>query len=143
MWLTRMEDAKRFALNALFTRRVDPTDAVMFDIDDTLLDTNTDRPIAWTVELFRLAQSLGYVCIIITARPDTPDSRMHTTLQLSHMSIFPNVISFVPASQKTERKRRLPYTIIMSFGDQWTDLGASKHYVKLPSTQDPSRYHYA
>ena len=136
-----MEDAKRFALNTLFTRRVDLTDAVMFDIDDTLIESKTGRPIEWTVDLFRLTQSLGYTCIIITARPDTPDTRMGTTLQLSRLGVFPNVLLFVPASQKSAQKSRLPYTIIMSFGDLWTDVGATRHYVKLPDVHD-TRYHY-
>jgi hypothetical protein len=63
-----MDNLKAWGVRYISYRDVGPTDAVMFDIDDTLIFTNgkANTPI---IELLHEARSMGYKIVIITARP--------------------------------------------------------------------------
>ena len=60
-----MENLKNWGIRYISGRTVLPTDAVMFDIDDTLIftDGNPNIPI---IELLYDAKSQGYKIVIIT-----------------------------------------------------------------------------
>lgn len=136
-----MEQARQFAYQKLGHRLVRPGDAVMFDIDFTLLNPDTERPIQWVVDAATLARCLGYAVIVITARPGDAKNRLLTSKLLQTVTgLVPDKLYFVPPEKKTALKEKLPYTFIMSFGDQWTDVGATKWFVKLPDKGDPKYY---
>lgn len=136
-----MEQARQFAYQKLGHRLVQPGDAVMFDIDFTLLDPDTERPIQWVVDAATLARCLGYSIIVITARPGDLKNRMWTSQQLKSVTgLVPDKLYFAPPEHKTAVKQKLKWNIVMSFGDQWTDVGATRWYVKLPDTRDPKYY---
>ena len=50
-------------------RVVDKNDAVMFDIDDTLISSRTGNIINQAYDIYKFVKSQGYKIIIITARP--------------------------------------------------------------------------
>jgi len=87
-----------------------------------------------------LAKYLGYKTIIITARPGMTLYKMYTKQQLKHFDIVPDILLFAPAHKKTEVKKSLNKNIIMSFGDQLTDLCGSTWFVKLPDYIDHKYY---
>jgi len=110
-------------------------DAVMFDIDETLIHTNGE-PIKEMITLFNVCKNLGYRTIIITARPDHP----YTRRQLAKNLISPHELYFCPAVEKTNLKRRTGHRYILSVGDLQTDLGHSEYFIKLPDKYDKKVY---
>ena len=73
--------------NILKNRVINKKDAVMFDIDDTLIFTNG---VANTemINLLNYCKKLGYKIIIITARPFSIISRHFTVIQLRKYGIL-------------------------------------------------------
>ena len=67
-------------MNILRNRAVMENDAVMFDIDDTLIFT-TGQPNTPLIKLLHDSIELGYKVIIITARPATQKSLEFTKAQ--------------------------------------------------------------
>ena len=63
-----METLKEWGMYYISNRRVHENDAVMFDIDDTLIFTD-GRPNTPMIDLLHEAVNMGYQIIIITARP--------------------------------------------------------------------------
>ncbi len=63
-----MDNLKDWGVHYISNRDIKHMDAVMFDIDDTLIFTNgqSNDPI---IELLNIAVYMGYKIIIITARP--------------------------------------------------------------------------
>ena len=114
-------------------------DAVMFDIDDTLLRPYTEEPITEMIDLLWKARMIGYNIIIITARPNTRANANWTREQLHRMGIVPDELFFTPAEKKTQLKDALHYNFVLSIGDMATDLGGSPYWIKLPDAFD---YHY-
>jgi len=49
-----------------------PNQAVVFDIDDTLIDSSTHQLIPKVFELYQYCRNKGYNIYIITARPRVP-----------------------------------------------------------------------
>lgn len=109
-------------------------DAVMFDIDDTLIYSHSGKPMVASVDLARSAMDMGYKVIIMTARPGTTENQYYTKAELKLADIPYDELFFIPARQKSELKRQTGYRYVLSVGDLWTDLGESLHWIKLPST---------
>lgn len=128
---------KKLAIYMLSQRSVSHmNDAVMFDIDDTLLRPYTEEPIPDMIDLLCKARMLGYNIIIITARPNTRDNVNWTKEQLHRMGIVPDELFFTPAEKKTQLKGALHYNFVLSVGDMTTDLGGSPYWIKLPDASD-------
>jgi predicted secreted acid phosphatase len=141
-----MEEAKEKGIGFILGRRMDDGDAVMFDIDETLIFMDGDRPNRPIIELARLADMVGYEVIIITARPGTPENKQFTKEQLDREGIPYDLIVFTAHEAKGEVKKRIGKKIILSVGDMWTDVTESEHWIKLPTPYDPelktsSAYH--
>jgi ribonucleotide monophosphatase NagD (HAD superfamily) len=116
-------------------RAVKENDAVMFDIDDTLIRVD-GSPIEEMIVLFKLCKLLGYKCIIITARPDYEENKRETISQLLTFGISPYEIYYAPAELKTTVKQQTGYNYVLSVGDMNTDLFGSEYFIKLPDMFD-------
>lgn len=103
-------------------------DAVMFDIDDTLIKTD-GTPIPQIIDLLRRSKMAGYRVVIITARPGYPENVMWTKRQLASKGITYDELYFCPPHMKSLVKRRLGYNFLLSVGDQPTDLTDSQNYI--------------
>jgi len=117
-------------MNLLKNRAIKENDAVMFDIDDTLIFTSgkVNEPI---VNLLHYAKSLDYKIVIITARPHLSPVVQYTMKQLKKHSIPYDILGFSPAIQKGEMKRNTGYNYILSVGDMPTDLTESMYGLKV------------
>lgn len=117
-------------MNVLKNRYVKYNDAVMFDIDNTLIFTNT-RPNIPAIELLEDCVRLGYRIVIMTARPNIPGMLCFTKCQLYMYGIYYDELHLVPAKKKGELKRKTGYNYVLSVGDQDTDLTDSKYVIKI------------
>lgn len=117
----------------LSSRQRKVNDAVMFDIDDTLIRSSDDTAIPHIVNLLFTSRMIGYKIVIITAR--SPESRFYTQVQLASHGIFPDVLEFCPPEQKTHVKKILSvthgYNFVLSVGDMPTDLGGSERSLRV------------
>lgn len=102
-------------------------DAVMFDIDDTLIRQRDGTPIEQMVELLYKCHMVGYRIVIITARPYK--GKQWTIKQLGTLGIYYDELYFCPPRMKSIIKKRLGYNFILSAGDQPTDLTDSQNYI--------------
>lgn len=107
-----------------------PNDAVMFDIDNTLIIANTQRIITSVVNLLLYAKQQGYRIVIITARPGFTENYYYTVAQLKLAEIPYDELYF--ARDKDKIKRETGHRYVLSVGDSWCDLGESIHWIKLP-----------
>ena len=103
-------------------------DAIMFDIDDTLIRTD-GSPIEEMISLLRRSKMAGYRIVIITARPGYPENVKWTKRQLATKGIMYDELYFCPPNMKSLIKRRLGYNFLLSVGDQPTDLTDSQNYI--------------
>ncbi len=108
-----------------------PGDAVMFDIDDTLIESSTGKVIRDIYELYKNAQKKGYRMIIITARPGFYKNVLWTRDQLRNIDISYDELVFTPPLGKSLYKRASNYNYILSVGDMDTDLTDSKYSIKV------------
>lgn len=108
-----------------------PEDAVMFDIDDTLINTQTGKIIDDMYELYKNIQKKGYRIIIITARPGFYKNVLWTREQLKDIGITYDELVFTPPQYKVDYKRESKYNYILSVGDMDTDLTGSKYSIKV------------
>ena len=118
-------------MSVLENRRVSKRDAVMFDIDDTLIFANgrANKPV---IKILRRAHDLGYKIIIITARfPYSKQIRQYTKQQLQDYQIPYHKLFIVPAENKGKVKKKTGLRYILSVGDKDTDLTNSKHTLKV------------
>jgi len=127
-----MDNLKHWGIHYISNRNVSPTDAVMFDIDDTLIFTN-GKPNTPIIELLREAKKMGYKIIIITARPGLNQVIQWTIKQLGDYGIAFDYLGFTSASTKTLMKKQLPYNFVLSVGDMPTDLTDSDHFLNISS----------
>lgn len=126
-------DVLRFhGLQYLRNRVVTQGDAVMFDIDDTLIftDGRVNTPM---LDLLFHAQMMGYEVIIITARPRFEQVIEYTQNQLLALGITWKELGFCDPQQKGALKRKLGYNFVLSVGDMPTDLSDSMHFLDLGS----------
>ena len=130
------ETGKRF----LISRQRGANDAVMFDIDETLVKTMSGKPIDSIISLYHTSQGLGYKTVIITARPGFRSNIVHTKEQLGELGIVPDILIFTDAEKKSIAKQRTRLNYVLSVGDLQTDLGGSEKWIKLPSFFDKNIY---
>ncbi len=110
-----------------------PGDAVMFDIDDTLIESSTGKVIQDIYDLYKNAQKKGYRMIIITARPGFYENVIWTRGQLRDINISYDELVFTPPLGKSLYKRASNYNYVLSVGDMDTDLTDSKYSIKVSS----------
>lgn len=134
-----MDHALEFGIQCVTSRDVQRGDAVMFDIDDTLLRSDGTQ-IREMVQLFHVCQSRGYVMVIITARPHTRENVKYTHDQLLTNGITQDRLIFADAKLKTKAKQNTGLHYVLSVGDLLTDLEGSEHYIKLPDWNDKNVY---
>ena len=108
-----------------------PDDAVMFDIDDTLIESSTGKDIRDIYDLYKNAQKKGYRMIIITARPGFYKNVLWTRDQLRNIDISYDELVFTPPLGKSLYKRASNYNYVLSVGDIDTDLTDSKYSIKV------------
>ena len=125
-----MENLKNWGVHYISNREIAPNDAVMFDIDDTLIFTD-GRPNIPIINLLRGARAMGYKIIIITARPGFGHVIKWTVNQLQEYEIVYDYLGFTSAETKGLMKKQLPYNFILSVGDMPTDLTGSKHGLNI------------
>ena len=125
-----MDTLKRWGVYYISNRKVGFNDAVMFDIDDTLIFTD-GRPNTPMIELLHEAATMGYQIIIITARPGIEPVVRWTIKQLGEYRIGYNYLGFTTAETKHLMKKKLPYHFVLSVGDMPTDLTASDHFLNI------------
>jgi hypothetical protein len=125
-----MDNLKNWGIHYISNRELHPNDAVMFDIDDTLIFTNghPNKPI---IELLNVAGKMGYHIVIITARPGIKHVIRWTIEQLKEYGIGYDYLGFTSAETKDLMKKKLPYHFILSVGDMPTDLTTSEHSLNI------------
>ena len=125
-----MDNLKNWGVHYITKRDMGPHDAVMFDIDDTLIFTSgrSNTPI---IELLNRADKLGYKIVIITARPGIEPTIQWAIRQLDEYKIRYDYLGFTSPETKDTMKRSLPYSFVLSVGDMPTDLSASKHFLNI------------
>jgi predicted secreted acid phosphatase len=114
---------------------------VIFDIDDTLVDSDEKR-ISPVVNLFKLSQKFGFACSIVTARQEGLKNRNETAEMLqkcgienwTHLYMMPSALRgkikteeqlrrYVSAYKSDARDQiSQTYDIIANIGDMWHDL---------------------
>ncbi len=112
-----------------------PNQAIVFDIDDTLIDSRTHRIIPKVFELYQYCKNRGYNIYIITARPRIPYGIQLTLRQLYSLGInsFKN-IAFRPPLElsiphyKLQARKAIKDKVIMSIGDKSWDIGEGGGY---------------
>lgn len=116
---------------------------VVFDIDDTLIDSQ-ERRIAPVARLYQLCQTLGFECAIVTARPEGPVNRSETIKALHaagvddwlRLYMMPNsmrnqmdtdddvrrLVSAYKRSARDDIVAERNVDIVGNVGDMWHDL---------------------
>jgi hydroxymethylpyrimidine pyrophosphatase-like HAD family hydrolase len=105
--------------------------AVMFDIDDTLITSLTGRRIEEAYKIYQQAKRAGYKIVIVTARPYFEWNVKWTQDQLREHGITYDELVFASAENKGYYKRNSPYNFILSVGDMDTDLTDSLYSIKI------------
>ena len=123
-----MDRQYRFGLKLLKNRELKPGDAVMFDIDDTII-TMMGQAIQPMIDLVKDAIYLGYVTVLMTARPMDEANIKATMEQLEYFDIPYSHLMFVPAEYKGDAKVKSGFNYILSVGDMETDLTESEHWI--------------
>ena len=113
-----MNSVKESAIRMLRSRRVLRSDVVMFDIDDTLFNPRTGKPIVAMIELLHTAILFGYRVVLITARPKMYES--FTRDQLWRYGITFDELYHSDPINKSFLKSRLTYTFVLSVCDKFT-----------------------
>ena len=121
-----MDELKRVGIEYISNREIASNDAVMFDIDDTLIYVNKD-PITPMIKLLYEAKKMGYNIVLITARPGWEEFVKMNVDELNSYNIYYDYLGFTSATTKTLMKKELPYNFILSVGDLETDLTDSMH----------------
>ena len=134
-----MAIAKMLGTTCITGRVIAETDAVMFDIDETLIHVD-GTPIIEMISLLNKCRNMGYNVIIITARPDHAVNHVYTRVQLISFGIYPHAVYFVPPHEKTKVKQQTGLRYILSVGDLVSDLGGSDYWIKLPDETDKNVY---
>ncbi len=96
---TAMEMAQRG--KQLLRMKMRHQTVVFFDIDDTLIDARSYRPIQPIIELLRTAHSQGLYIVIITARPGYPSNHLFTQKELSGLGIPYHLLYLCPPSRRS------------------------------------------
>lgn len=110
---------------------VSPTDAVMFDIDDTLIAAATGKRIEPVYKIYQQVKRAGYKIVIVTARPLFDQNVEWTQNQLRSHGITYDALVFASAEDKGYYKRTSRYNFVLSVGDMDTDLTDSLYSIKI------------
>lgn len=121
-----MDELKKRGMQYISGRPVRQNDAVMFDIDDTLIFTSGKLNVP-IYELLLEAKKMGYKIIIITARPRFETVIDITRSQLKLYNIVYDYLGFTSHETKGLMKKELGYNFVLSVGDMETDLTHSEH----------------
>lgn len=108
--------------------------AVVFDIDDTLIHSGTHEIITDVFNIYQYCLDKGYHIHIITARPANKMNIRLTLQQLQYLNIKNyETISFRPIFDLNVYKFKLNarkkikdifnQNVVMSIGDMWWDIG--------------------
>lgn len=113
----------------LSNRTITDRDAVMFDIDDTLIYSNgtPNKPI---IKLLQQAMFMGYRIVIITARPCFSEAVTYTENQLDEHGIVYDDLVFTSPENKSIYKKESGLNYVLSVGDLDTDLTDSEYIIK-------------
>lgn len=130
-----MNNAKYFGKKILNNHYKRDNDAVMFDIDNTLIFYN-EKPNIPIIELAKYTKKLNYKVIIITARPNYKENVKYTQIELDKYSIPYDLIIYCSHENKHNIKKKLSNRFVLSVGDLWTDVSNSLHYIKLPAPNE-------
>ena len=109
-------------------------DIVFFDIDDTLLDPFTNKPIVPVLDFYKYLVKHGYNIAIITARANTELNHEYTVNDLKSIGIEndykflvlrPPEKNDIKEYKKTARKKIVEHGFnpLMSIGDMCWDTG--------------------
>ena len=128
-----LENAYLCGVSVLQNRVVQPGDAVMFDIDDTLIMMN-GSVIHLMIDLLNEAMNLGYWVVIMTARPVSEENVAWTVEQLRDFDIKYSQLIFAPMEHKGDAKGNTGYNYILSVGDMPTDLTHSKYWINTSNS---------
>jgi ribonucleotide monophosphatase NagD (HAD superfamily) len=112
-------------------RTVKENDAVMFDIDDTLISSRDKKVIEPVYNIYKALKQRGYKIVIITARPGFQENIEWTERQLKEINVQYDVLVFTPPENKGKFKRNSNYNYILSVGDMDTDLTDSVYSIKI------------
>ena len=123
-----MERQYMFGVELLQNRVRDIKDAVMFDIDDTLISVS-GKPLELMIDLLKEALDLEYFVIVMTARPISQDNVQWTIEQMKSLDIPYTQLFFVPAEFKGDAKIKSGYNYVLSLGDMPTDLTETEHWI--------------
>lgn len=110
---------------------VGPNDAVMFDIDDTLITSLSGQRIEPVYNIYKQVKRMGYKIIIVTARPMFNANVLWTKNQLKRNGITYDQLVFASAQDKGFYKRTSGYNFVLSVGDMDTDLTDSLYAIKI------------
>lgn len=122
-----MEALKRWGWYYLESNHVRSGDAVMFDIDDTLIRARDGMVMFPMLDVLLHAKSLGYHVVIITARPRLQEVVNYTVQQMRDLDIPYDELGFCDAADKGRFKKHLGYNFVLSVGDMETDLTETLH----------------
>ena len=120
--------------NIMSQYKTTDNDAVMFDIDDTLINSSNGSINFEILNILNRAKKLGYKIVIITAR--SPSSAQYTSMQLGMAGIYYDLLIFSPPHLKGQAKRSTGHRYVLSVGDLPTDCTDSIFSFKLPGRAD-------
>lgn len=117
-----------------FQASIGVTGVIVFDIDDTLVDSK-ERRILPVCRLYIRAQKLGFKCAIVTARPEGALNRKETIDMLRANKIigweslymmpktYPVTEAGISAYKRNSRcDISTRFKIVANLGDMWTDI---------------------
>ena len=158
--------AYRLGVKYLDTVNLQPNYAVMFDIDDTFIDSRHYKPIKPIIRLMKYCNKNDILVLIVTARDsiytkDTIEELALNGIYSKHDNFYPsgkNAIFYdylylrkdpednhnmFKSNVKERLARKNGVITIMSIGDNEVDIvgGYSGYSIKLPNTRDPRLFH--
>jgi hypothetical protein len=128
-----LEDTRNDIKTALDRYIPDESAIVVYDIDDTLIGSNS-LPITPIIDSYNYARQKGFNTAIITARPGFPQNIEQTDKQLRDCGISGYSFIFMLPPGKTDQAKfklharkhlhDLGHRVIVSVGDMPWDIGA-------------------
>jgi predicted secreted acid phosphatase len=132
-WNDDIVEISKKALHTLKVMNLPENPAIIFDIDDTLIDSSNGKSIDPIVMIYNYAKMIGIIPIIITSRPGYSRVIEWTKNQLLNNGITGyNSLYLIPVNKIDSWKFKLyarknvyqrGYNIVMSLGDQDWDIG--------------------
>jgi hydroxymethylpyrimidine pyrophosphatase-like HAD family hydrolase len=129
----KMNVYKTLILQILNTTAPKENSVIVYDIDDTLIESSSNLPISPIVDTYKHALSKGFKLAIITARPGTIENIKWTQEQLNIFGITDyTYLYFRPPDKSDQVEFKLKsrknlvergYNVEMSIGDMWWDVG--------------------